>query len=209
MTDYFFEPNGVDRVLVSDCCEHLSKNNIPGIIIEIGTRRGGGAVMIAETLERFDSTNRLFVCVDPYGNIAYEDTDGGKRTFDYTNHMRDITIPKLHEHISGIGFNFMFLNMEDTEFFSRYPDGIPVYSNKKQVMNDYAFVFLDGPHAVEPIKLEIDYFMPKIVKGGIILFDDTNRYNHSVIDKIMIDNGFKVFSKTTSNFEFKVAYIKE
>lgn len=209
MADYFFEPNGVDRVLVSKCCEHISNNNILGTIIEIGTRRGGGAVMIAETLERFDCTNRLFVCVDPYGNIEYADSDDGKRKFDYTNNMRDATIPKLHEHISSMGFNFMFLNMEDTEFFNRFPDGIPVYAERKTIENNYAFVFLDGPHAVEPIKLELDYFLPKISQGGIILFDDANRYNHEIIHNIVLDSGFKVFSKTTSDYEFKIAYIKE
>ena len=209
MVDFYFEPNGVDRVLVSKCCEHISKNKIAGAIIEIGTRRGGGAVMIAEALERFNSTNRLFVCVDPYGHIEYQDTDGPPQTFDYTNAMRDETIPKLHEHIGGMGFNFIFLNMEDTEFFSRFPDGIPVYSYRKQIENNYAFVFLDGPHAVEPIKLEIEYFLPKIPTGGIILFDDTNRYNHAVIDEIILNRGFKVFSSTSNGYEFKVAYIKE
>jgi hypothetical protein len=101
------------------------------------------------------------------GNIEYADSDDGKRKFDYTNNMRDATIPKLHEHISSMGFNFMFLNMEDTEFFNRFPDGIPVYAERKTIENDYAFVFLDGPHSVEPIKLELDYFYLKFHKAEL------------------------------------------
>ncbi len=41
----------------------------PGIALEIGTRRGGSAKMIMDTLVEIGSNKRPFICVDPYGNI--------------------------------------------------------------------------------------------------------------------------------------------
>ena len=45
---------------------------VPGAVVEIGTRRGGSAKMIIDTLANNHDTNRSMFCIDPYGNIEIE-----------------------------------------------------------------------------------------------------------------------------------------
>ena len=47
----------------------------PGAVVEIGTRRGGSAKMIIDTLVQTGNTNRSMFCIDPYGNIEIECTN--------------------------------------------------------------------------------------------------------------------------------------
>jgi predicted O-methyltransferase YrrM len=37
----------------------------------------------------------------------------------------------------------------------------------------YAFVYLDGSHDPDVVQREIDFFLPRLMPGGIIAVDDT------------------------------------
>lgn len=190
-----FETDSIDYEILNDSCEYISKNNVPGNIIELGTRKGGSAVLIADSLERVEDTNRLFICVDPYGNINYASSDQHLSIkFDYNNRMRNETIPSLFSYITDLGFNFQFFNLEDTEFFSRYADGIPVYNEVKKIESKYALVFIDGPHCTDSVLLEAEFFIPRISINGIIIFDDIPYYDHQQVEDKMLISGFEIFA---------------
>lgn len=190
---------------------------VEGAVVEIGTRRGGSAKIIIDGLESNQDTNRSMFCIDPYGNIELEITnlsasihypgqhqlDGDpqskdvtlKKRFDYTDEMRNRVIPSLYYYAYQRGLNFTFFCLEDTEFFKRYADGVPVYQEQKKLENQYAFVFFDGPHTNEAVQTEIDFFLPRSVKGTTYVFDDIWMYDHDKFEKIILDNGFEILEK--------------
>src|SRR3974390_2533119 len=117
--------------------------NVEGAVLEIGTRRGGSAKMIMDTLAENSDSNRPLFCVDPYGNIEIECTnlnmsihypgtavDGDPHSkeitsphrFDYNNGMRNRIIPSLYYYAYQPGFDFTFFCLEDHEYFKRYAD---------------------------------------------------------------------------------------
>lgn len=199
---------------------------VEGAVVEIGTRRGGSAKMIIDALESQGDTKRSMFCIDPYGNIELEITnlsatihypgqhelDGDpqskdqtlKKRFDYTDEMRNRVIPSLYYYAYQRGLNFTFFCLEDTEFFKRYADGVPVYQEQKKLENQYAFVFFDGPHVNEAVEEEINFFLPRSVKGTTYVFDDIWMYDHDKYEKVLLDNGFKILEKKN----IKASYYK-
>jgi hypothetical protein len=180
---------------------------VEGAVVEIGTRRGGSAKLIIDALVSNDDSNRPMFCIDPYGNIELEITninasihypgkyevDGDpmskevsfKTKFDYTNDMRNRTIPSLYYYAYQRGLNFTFFCLEDHEFFKRYADGVPVYEEQKKLVNNYAFVFFDGPHTNEAVDEELKFFLERSTKGTTYVFDDIWMYDHDKFEKII------------------------
>lgn len=202
------------------------KNETPGAIVEIGTRRGGSAKMIIDALVSKNNTNRSMFCIDPYGNIEIECTNlnmsihnpdrkisGDPRSteitspqrFDYDNTMRNRVIPSLYYYAYQRGLNFNFFCLEDTEFFKRYVDGVPVYDNFKVLMNEYAFVFFDGPHDNAALEVETSFFLERAPVGAVYVYDDIWMYDHNkIVEEKLFANGFEILEKK----QIKASYIK-
>ena len=199
-----------------------------GAIVEIGTRRGGSMKMIVDQLSLDSSVPpqyRLFVSIDPYGNIPIECTNinvtaqlphvevtGDKLSteitqplrFDYNDEMRKRIIPSLYYYVLQRGFDFRYFQLTDSEFFKRYSDGIPVYNNKEEMIQKYAFVFFDGPHTTDKVIEEVEFFVPRTDLGSVFVMDDIWMYDHSKVEEILFDNGWEVLDKGT----IKASYIK-
>lgn len=194
----------------------LKCKGVPGAVVEIGTRRGGSAKIIIDTLAMNQDTDRSMFCIDPYGNIEIECTNmnithhvPGVATegdplskeitkplrFDYDNSMRNRVIPSLYYYAYNKGLNFSFFCMEDSEFFNRFVDGVPVYNNFKKYENTYAFVFFDGPHHNEAVDLETKFFLDRSTVGTVFVADDIWMYDHDRFENMIYAQGFKVLEK--------------
>lgn len=211
-----------------DILVNAAKNikGVEGAVVEIGTRRGGSAKMIIDALESIGETNRPMFCIDPYGNIDLEITNinasihypgkyqvegdpmskdaSFKTKFDYTNDMRNRIIPSLYYYAFQRGLNFTFFCLEDHEFFKRYADGVPIYEEQKKMINQYAYVFFDGPHTNEAVDEELDFFLKRDTKGTTFVFDDIWMYDHDKFEKIMFDHGYEILEKR----DIKASYHK-
>lgn len=180
-----------------------------GLVCEIGTRRAGSTKIIIDSLLSIDQSDKMMICIDPYGNIPYAERDNKKMTHDYTNIMRNETIPHLYSYAYEKLLNFQFFNMEDTEFFKRFADGVPFYTKgNKEVVNNYSFVFFDGPHDYEGVLNEVLFFLPRTSVGSTFVFDDTydNRYDHDKIEKdFLFPNGWEKME----DIKPKKSYIKK
>lgn len=198
-----------------------------GAVVEIGSRRGGSAKMIIDALVAAGQSRRPMFCIDPYGNIDLEITNlsasihypgqfelegdpnskdiSFTRKFDYTNDMRNRVIPSLYFYAFQAGLNFTFFCLEDTEFFKRYADGVPVYDEVKKFANNYAFVFFDGPHTNEAVIEELEFFNTRVEVGAVYVFDDIWMYDHDMIEeKYILPQGFEILEKG----QVKVSYVK-
>tara|TARA_R110000868_G_C10637652_1_gene743820 strand:- start:59 stop:673 length:615 start_codon:yes stop_codon:yes gene_type:complete len=178
--------------------------DIDGLVCEIGTRKGGSLAYIIDALQH---TNKHIIAIDPYGNIEYQSTEHDFVRLDYTNDMKHEAMMNIHAYVRNKGVNFTFFNLEDTEFFKRYDDGVPVYNQHKQVLNTYSFVFYDGPHDVTSIMDELFFFMSRSVSGTVYVFDDILSYPHNEIDAYLLNNGFALLEQGAQ--QRKASYIKQ
>ena len=198
--------------------------NVAGAAVEIGTRRGGSAKMIIDAMKD-GIPNRPMFCIDPYGNIEIDCTnlnmsmhnpdrtiEGEKiskeltspQRFDYDNNMRNRIIPSLYYYGYTNGFNFSFFCLEDTEFFNRFSDGVPTYNEQKNIINEYAFVFFDGPHDNKCLDLETEFFTPRAVVGSVFVFDDIWMYDHDeIVEKRLFEAGFETIRKGNVKASYK------
>lgn len=178
--------------------------DVDGLTCEIGVREGGGTKLIMETLQN-TGQQKVHIAIDPFGNIEYEHWETRKERLDYTNAMKNRMLANLYALCHNTGMECLFFPLEDTEFFKRYADGIPIYDEYKRIVNKYAMVFLDGPHTTELVRNEFDFFNTRIPRGGVIVFDDIDQYPHMTqLDGYIRTNGFEMLEQG----ECKISYIK-
>jgi cephalosporin hydroxylase len=194
-----------------DSCEYdileeavRSTKHINGLTCEIGVREGGSTKIILDILKETNQ-NKVHIAIDPFGNIEYNFKNDQVVKFDYTNKMKNRMLSNLYSYCNEHNMECLFFPLEDVEFFEKYKHGVPIYNETKQIINIYSMVFLDGPHSLNSVKTEFDFFKFRISKGGFIVFDDIDKYPHmNILDEYIISNGFKMVAKGT----YKISYIK-
>lgn len=198
--------NGHDYHVLEQAAQDIT--NVPGITLEIGLRAGGGTLRILQVLAQHIHIPRTHVALDPYGQIPYNLTEHRRNIIlDYTNQMKNQTIAELHRYCADHPhINFVFLPLEDTEFFTRFGSGIPLYTDqKKEICNQYALVHFDGPHTTEQTLIEAVFFSERASPGAIFVFDDVEGfYHHDVIQNWMLRQGWSIHIHTN----WKIAYRK-
>lgn len=173
----------------------IKSKDIEGMTCEIGVREGGGTECILNALK---DKKKVHIAIDPFGNIEYKHWETKTERLDYTNEMKNRMLVKLYEYASKHKHEVLFFPLEDTEFFKRYADGVPVYNKVKQILSTYSLVFLDGPHTTELVKEEFDFFKSRIAMGGCIVFDDINQYPHMKnLDSYIRENGYTLLEQTS------------
>jgi hypothetical protein len=199
----YLSGNGLDYHVLTDAIKQIK--NVPGIICEIGTRRGGGVRTIIEALIQNDDKDRNIICIDPYGDIEYSVAEGRMIHGCYDNKMRNEFLTSIYDYILNKPVNLLLFNFEDTEFFERFSDGVPIYNRTKSIINQYAFVFFDGPHDTTSIMKEIDFFNSRSVTGAVWVFDDvTENYPHEeIIEKWLFENGWSLLKKTSEKASYR------
>jgi hypothetical protein len=195
--------------LEQDILYNAAKNiqNVEGIICDIGLREAGSMSIIMMACLDNKDTDRAFIAIDPYGNISYNWQEKINVISDYTNQMKNKTLANLYNFCFDKKLNFNLFCLEDTEFFLRFQNGIPVYTNgSKIIMTKYALVHFDGPHKVSDIIKEIEFFENKMSIGGMFVFDDTyvGYYDHNEVESFILrNNNFKLIEKSTYKASYK------
>lgn len=149
----------------------LSKD-VAGMLVEVGLRSGMGTKTIidAAVIHRPGST---VLSIDPYGSILYKPRNHMPECrLDYTNEMGKQCVADLSAYVIDKPVDWLFFKLSDKQFFQRYSDHVPVYDLFLLEMDKYSFVHLDGPHSVEAINHEIDWFAERMDAGAILAIDD-------------------------------------
>jgi hypothetical protein len=187
--------------ILSNATKHVK--SVPGMICEIGTRRGGSLLHIVNGLCENGDDKRNMICIDPYGNIDYINADGDIRKADYTNRMKLESQVGINAFLLDKSINVVFLCLEDTEFFKRYADGYPIYNEYKIMLTQYDLVHFDGPHDTVSVMKEVDFFLPRKAKECVFIFDDVTTYDIKKIGNYLIENGFKEIKTGNNKAIFK------
>ena len=178
--------------------------NVPGLGCEIGVREGHGSFCMM----KFSPLGRTHVSVDPYGNIAYRSWETRcDHLNNYTNNMFYTTMQRLYAAADRLQRHLIFFPLEDTEFMNRFSLSVPIYrDNEKTFERRYAIVHIDGPHTLDDVMRETEFFVMRMNRGGCIVFDDINQYPHfPKVDDFMTANGFRVLFQS----EKKISYIRK
>lgn len=177
--------------------------NVAGMVCEIGTRRGGSMKLIIDSLLENNDYNRNIVGIDPYGNLEYISSEGQSIRYDYTNSMRNETMVALYSYILDKPVNLVMYHLEDTEFFEKFQNGVPFYNDFKTIENSYSLVFFDGPHGLDAIKREMDFFYSRTPIGGLWVIDDIHVIPYYFLKDLLQRNGFQVVEETKIKASYK------
>ena len=191
-TEHRLETDGIQYDILTRAIEAVPA--IPGLFLEIGTRRGGSMQIIIDAALS-TGQNRTFVSVDPYGNIPYNDRDGNVAKYDYTNAMKTAALRDLYGYAHEKGVNLITFTLTDREFFSAFKKGVPVYNETVWRHNEYAFAFLDGPHDTDSVKHELAFFADRMHGGAQIVIDNYPFFDLEKVVSYAEVIGFKFVEK--------------
>lgn len=177
---------------------------VDGAAVEVGVRLGGGLKYIIDGLVATGQHKEKPVFgIDPYGNIEYYRDEIFKTgRCDYTNEMRDLCMINMYLYCRQNNVNFYFFNLEDTEFFQRYADGVPIYAEHKSIVNKYSVVHFDGPHTLGALDAEISFFLERSDPGSVFVFDDVEMYEHDAIHKQLLEHGMEIAMETPRKWSY-------
>lgn len=198
---YRLETDCEDYHVLSNAVKEIK--HVPGIVCEIGTRRGGSLKIIVDSLLENLDYDRNVISLDPYGNIEYVSSEGERVRYDYTNDMRNETIVALYQYLMKKPVNVVMYILEDTEFFNRFNEGVPFYKDYKVVLNNYSLVFFDGPHDVSAVLKEMEFFLPRSEIGSVWVIDDIHVFPYQAIKEILLNSGFEVLEESRVKASFK------
>ena len=179
-----------------------------GIVCEIGSRLGGGIVTMMNGL-KFDR-NFYYIGIDPYGSFPYPNAVSKDAL--YSNDMRSIFLTSINYVCYDKKINFQFYPMTSSQFIKRFEDGVPVYdkNGNEIILNNYSLVHIDGNHLYDSVKEETFFFLNRMQKNGIIVYDNVNDYDHyGKIESILLEQGiFKKFDSFDNSSWMKESYIR-
>lgn len=170
------ETDGVEYDILADAVK--SVKDVPGLILEIGTRKGGSMQIIIDALLDSGQENRHVLSVDPYGHIPYNTGNQfGITRYDYTNDMKKKAMADLFTYVQGKPVNFIPICWTDVEFMEHFSqNGWPVYDVEEKRYFTIAFAFLDGPHDTDSVFAEL-VGLQCMPAGGAVVIDNIDYFD--------------------------------
>jgi len=137
--------------------------NLEGDILELGVYKGGSTIMIARFLKKLGSKKKIYAC-DSFAGLPYDDkfsyTKNAKGMF--SDSSANIVKKKFKKFNVDEGIVMIEGLFEDTLY-------------KKLADEKFSFVFVDCD-LYDATKFSLDFVFPRLAKGGIVLFDEYDRF---------------------------------
>lgn len=166
-------------LLLYSAAQSVVKNDIPGLICEIGVRMGYGIF----TMMCSAGNARTYVGIDPYGDIEISTHPGIKHG--YNLKMKNKLLSTMYSFCEKNDIDYIHMPMESTEFISRFSDGVPIYDGIKNVQSQYSLIHVDGVHSTEMVLEESKFFVERLSPGGYISYDNWDFYNNDPINEYL------------------------
>lgn len=172
--------------------EYIIKNNIEGDFVECGVWRGGSTMVILQTLQKFNVTNRNIWLFDTFEGMSTP-TDDDKdfsnlsASSQLKNSKKDeesiiwayATLDDVKQNIALTGYP-----LENVHFIKgKVEDTLP----NKQYFNTCSLLRLDTDW-YESTKIELEVLYPLLQQKGIMIIDD---YGHWQGCKKAVDEHFE------------------
>jgi SAM-dependent methyltransferase len=150
--------------------QHVLDNNLDGEFVECGCWRGHSAYCIAKLISNQKSDRKLLI-FDSFEGLSertHHDTTRfnlSKKELEYERKLLSCSEDKVRNVL------------KDFDFIRYYKGWIPTRFNAI-INTKISFLHIDVD-LYQPIKDTLEHLYPKIVTGGVIVFDD---YGHSSFD---------------------------
>lgn len=146
---------------------NLAKNcKGEGVIVEIGSWKGKSTIWIGNGSKNGNSV--LIYAIDPHtGSLEHQKENNFVKTFE--DFKKNIKNAKVDDIIVPI--------------VKTSKDAAKTFNKKVE------FIFIDGAHEYNSVKLDFDMWVPKVLNGGIIAFHDTTGWDGP--KKLVADYVFK------------------
>ena len=160
----------------------LRTESFNGDIIELGTYKCGTTIMMARFLKNVQSSRRIYAC-DTFGIFPYKDDDSEesiKESFGKVINKMDLFKDNSYETVLKKIDVFGVVDIIKIVKGS-FDDTLPKLKDEK-----FSFALVDcdiGPSTVVVLK----NIWPRMVKGGIMMFDDYNSENDWGLKKVVDD----------------------
>ena len=100
--------------------------------------------------------------------------------------------------------NFTLYQLGDDEFMKSFYDGVPIYREKKEIINTYDLVHFDGPHKTVDVINEAIFFGKRSKPGSVFVFDDYPYYDMDAVLKIIVNEfSFELLKQGKSKISLK------
>ena len=146
------------------------------LFCEIGTRQGGSALLALEAIKE-SGVDRVLLTVDPYGGKPYHNRDVVYHNFHddhvYRKMMRDLSTFCDEHHL-----NHAHYKMTSAEFMETF-GLLRLWHNQQTLDPIFGFVYLDGEHHPVTVTQELDWFLPKLADGGLLVIDDVENLDQT------------------------------
>ena len=139
------------------------KNQPP--FLEIGTRRGGTALLMLETIRKM-FRNTVLITVDPYGDKPYDDKPYQYGNRFYCDMKRLLASYPNHIHYHLTSQEFINIRGMISYWFR----------GQRRDFSEFSFIYLDGSHIPATVKMEFKHLFPRLIKGGCMVVDNTDFY---------------------------------
>ena len=157
----------------------------PRNFLEIGVLEGVSSKNICRLLNSIHSDNFIFLGIDLFG------------THKEINNISQFTpiSNKYSNPFKYIYFNYILRENPNTidavrNFLKKYSNSVTLYKGyshdilPKIDLTEVDFTFLDGGHAYETVKIDLNLLLNKVKKGSIVLCDDYNILHYGVKDAV-------------------------
>jgi len=152
--------------------------------IETGTRNGDSAMVFLKAILDSGKKRWLFT-VDPYGDKPYGVGNIVSSTYGYDEqHYRNAmySLSKYAWDNDLLHYHYRMLSQE----FYKVAEVTEFWHSSAKVERKYGLVYLDGEHTFDAIKKELDFFLTRLVKGGVIIVDDISFITQNEISELPI-----------------------
>jgi Methyltransferase domain len=187
-----------------------------GCIIEIGSYGGLSTNLICYLLNKHKKENPFFSC-DAWVYEGFKDYTGIVE--DYVDGRSDLSRKAYMNYIKQAFINACsFLNknnlpksyhLTSNQFFAEWSKKslvTDVFGNNNNIGGDICFAYIDGDHSYKSVKEDFNNVNQFLVKGGYILFDDSQdgiNMGSSIFMKEMKQNTSFKFIDKNPNYLFQ------
>jgi hypothetical protein len=201
-------PDGPTASQTIRCCTSIL--HLDGGTAEVGVYKGGSSKLVMETFAKAGQSN-IHIGIDPYGNMSFWDYEWNQHRIEdnanypgYTNRLGYYTQSLLFNFAHENKQDYLYFKLTDSDFYKIFADGVPIYKEEPSMLNSYRLVLIDGNHKTSCVLEAIHYFDQKMVKDGIIIFDDVNRYPHKdLVHPVLISLGYTEEDTTNDRIAYK------
>lgn len=161
------------------------------IFMEIGCWKGGSTMAMMQAVKD-SGIDRWVWSVDPYGSKPFKLGDKIQPEADYNDtEVYPDAMYNFASYARQLGVKHYHWRMRSDDF-CKIIDQVDFYDNGRTISPVFGFVYIDGDHDGDVVKDEMEWLLPRMNQGMIVL-DDVPYItvkNHPIIQKAL-DEGLQ------------------